>query len=82
MNSINLFFINNGWALFLILIWSLFWIGCSLWFAAKRDQKWWFLVLLILNTAGVLEIIYIFFVAKKKWDDVVNLFRKSKPQQM
>jgi hypothetical protein len=53
-----------------------------LWFAAKRDQKWWFLVLLILNTAGVLEIIYIFFVAKKKWDDVVNLFRKSKPQQM
>jgi hypothetical protein len=48
----------------LVLIWSLFWKGFALWYAAKRDEKWWFIALLILNTAGILEIIYIFFIAK------------------
>lgn len=39
--------------------------GYSLWTAAHRGEKWWFFFLLILNTAGILELIYLFFVAKK-----------------
>jgi len=39
--------------------------GYALWLSAKRDQKWWFIVLLVVNTAGILEIIYIVFFAKK-----------------
>jgi hypothetical protein len=38
--------------------------GYSLWFAAKRDEKWWFIILLIVNTLGILEIIYLLAVAK------------------
>ncbi|MBI4068063.1 hypothetical protein HY413_01475 [Candidatus Kaiserbacteria bacterium] len=48
----------------LVLIWSLFWKGFALWYSAKRHEQWWFIAILILNTAGILEIVYIFFIAK------------------
>lgn len=47
--------------LFALAIWSIVWKGVALWIAAKEDQKYWFIALLVLNTAGILEIIYIFF---------------------
>ena len=43
--------------------------GYSLWTAAKRDEKWWFIILLVVNTMGILELIYLYFIAKK-WDKV------------
>lgn len=49
-----------------IYVWSLFWKGLALWSSSKNNQKNWFVVLLILNTVGILEIIYLFFFAKKK----------------
>ena len=57
LGSLSLLFI-------LILAWSLFWKGFALWYAAKRHEKWWFIAFLIINTAGILEIVYIFFIAK------------------
>ena len=39
--------------------------GYSLWTAAKRDEKWWFIILLVINTMGILELIYLYFVANK-----------------
>jgi Family of unknown function (DUF5652) len=79
MNTYNAFFTNSGWSWILlpILIWTLFWKGCSLWIAVKNNKGWWFVVLLVLNTVGILEIIYIFYVAKKKWSDVKEIFSKS-----
>ena len=47
-----------------LIVWSLFWKGFALWHSAKRGDTWWFIVLLLLNTAGILEIIYIFLIAK------------------
>lgn len=41
--------------------------GYALWHAAKRNEKWWFIVILILNTLGILELIYLTFIVKK-WD--------------
>jgi hypothetical protein len=79
----NMFFVGGDWALItiIVLVWSLFWKGCSLWIAGKRDEKWWFLALLILNTVGILDIIYIFLVAKKKWSNVQEIFSIKKPSQ-
>lgn len=37
--------------------------GYALWHAAKRNEPWWFAVLLIVNTMGILELIYLYFVA-------------------
>lgn len=39
--------------------------GYSLWYAARRGEKWWFIILLIINTAGILELIYLIFVIRK-----------------
>jgi len=64
---------NSNWAIFsviIISIWTLFWKGYSLWTASKNEHKIWFVILLVCNTVGILEIIYVFFVAKKKWADI------------
>ncbi|MEK7501673.1 MAG: DUF5652 family protein [Patescibacteria group bacterium] len=39
--------------------------GYSLWYAAKRNEIWWFIPLLVINTAGILELIYLIFIVKK-----------------
>ena len=54
-----------GLFLVLILLWSLAWKGWALWLAARRHEKIWFILLLLLNTAGIVEIIYIFLIAKR-----------------
>jgi len=63
--------ISNLWVLVPLLIWTLAWKGVALWKAARRNEKIWFVALLILNTLGILEIIYIFFVAKKKEKEII-----------
>ena len=39
--------------------------GYALWYAARRSEKWWFIAILIINTAGILEIVYLVFFVKK-----------------
>ena len=56
----------GGGLLIVLILWVLPWKGYALWTAAKRGEKWWFAALLVINTLAILEIIYIFFVAKKK----------------
>jgi len=46
-------------------IWSLIWTGISLWKSSRNNQMRWFVLLLILNTAGLLEIIYLVWFQKK-----------------
>ncbi len=46
-----------------LIIWSAIWKGIALWKSARRDQLGWYLALLIINTVGLLPIIYIFVVA-------------------
>ncbi len=54
----------NPVLLAVILIWSLIWKGIALWISARKTHKIWFVVLLIINTVGVLEILYIFVFSK------------------
>lgn len=51
---------------FILYLWSLFWKGFGLWRAAKASQRNWFIAILVLNTVGILEIIYLFKFAKPK----------------
>jgi len=54
-------------SLLLILgLWTLPWKGVALWKSARQKQKWWFIALLIINTIGILEILYIFIFSKSK----------------
>lgn len=60
------FLIQNQWVLLLMALWTLPWKGVALWKAAKNSHKWWFIVLLVVNTLGILEILYIFVFGKRK----------------
>ena len=56
-----------------LILWSLFWKGIALWHAGRRGQPWWFVVLLVVNTVGILEIVYVFAILKIKF---AKLFKK------
>lgn len=43
----------------LAALWTLAIKGYALWHAARAGQKEWFIALLIINTLGILEIIYL-----------------------
>ena len=46
--------------LFLLLMaWEMAWKGLALWRSARRQQMNWFVALLVVNSAGVLPIIYL-----------------------
>ncbi len=45
--------------LIIILIWILIWKGLALWKSARLNQPVWFFLLFIVNTLGLLEIIYL-----------------------
>lgn len=59
----------------IISIWTLIWKGLALWKAAGRKSKIWFVVLLIVNTVGILEILYIFIFSK------MNFKKKDKKKK-
>lgn len=60
------FFIANLWILALLVVWTLPWKGVALWKSAHLKDKRWFIALLIINTVGILEILYIFVFSRRK----------------
>ena len=48
------------------VIWELIWKGFALWKAAKNNQKVWFICLIILNTIGILPIVFLLLNRTKK----------------
>ncbi|MGV8142157.1 MAG: DUF5652 family protein [Candidatus Pacearchaeota archaeon] len=57
------------WLLAIILTWTLAWKGLALWKAAKKNSSLWFVVLLVINTIGILEILYYFLFSEMKFDN-------------
>jgi len=67
MNNFSGFMFPSYWGvLFWILIaWSLVWKGLALWKSARLGKNVWFVVLLLVNTFGILEILYLYVFSKK-----------------
>jgi methionyl-tRNA synthetase len=59
-------FTSFSFSLFALIIWTVIWKGIALWKAARNTDKLWFIALLVINTVGILEILYIYFFSKKK----------------
>jgi len=62
-----------GWIITIVILsmWELVWKAFGLWHSAKNDDKLWFVLIMVLNTAGILPIVYLltktkFFKKKKK----------------
>ncbi len=62
----NDFDLSTTWIIVLVLcgIWELVWKAIALWKAANHKQTGWFIAILIINSLGVLPIIYIYLVDK------------------
>jgi hypothetical protein len=59
-----------GLVLVVIVLWTLVWKGMALWKAAREENKVWFVVLLLVNTVGILDILYLYVFSKKSGSSV------------
>lgn len=57
---------NNLGLIIAITAWDLFWRGLALWKSARKEQKYWFIALLIVNSVGLLPIIYLLWEGRKQ----------------
>lgn len=73
------FLATHQWIIILAAIWTIPWKGVALWRAARNRSVAWFVVLLIVNTLGILEIIYIFAFSKKGKEEAPQ---PIEPQEM
>lgn len=57
---------SNAGAILLatFIIWESIWKGLGIWYAIKDNKVCWFLAIFILNTVGILPIIYLVFFSK------------------
>lgn len=55
--------------------WSVVWKGMALWKSSRKGSKIWFVIILMVNTVGLLEIAYIYLLSKIRWEDVTNKFK-------
>lgn len=57
--------LNNQLWYLALFVWVLVWKAVALWKAAREGQRWWFAGLLVVNTLGILEILYIYVFSPK-----------------
>jgi phosphoglycerol transferase MdoB-like AlkP superfamily enzyme len=60
------------WLIIITAIWSLIWKGLALWKSSRKNSKPWFIALLVINTLGILEILYIYLFSE------INLEKNKK----
>jgi len=49
-----------------LMLWEMVWKGIALWKSGRHNQPVWFVFIFILNTVGILPIIYLAFCQKKE----------------
>lgn len=56
----------------LLIVWGLFWKGLALWHSAQRSEPRWFIAVLLINTLGILELVYLFAFAKLRFSELFS----------
>lgn len=67
--------LTNPLVFSVLVIWTLFWKAIALWKAARARQRWWYLAMLILNTLGILEMVYLALYSKSGRESVAQTLR-------
>lgn len=71
---------QNMWWVYPLIILDLVLKAFALWRSARNDHKYWFIALLIINSAGIVPLVYIIFFSK--WDKIEKykkqIFKKKK----
>lgn len=66
------------WLLAVVITWSLFWKGLAMWKAARKNSSIWFVALIVINTVGIFEILYIYLFSEIKLDDLSSDKKQKK----
>ena len=53
-------------SLTILAVWDLIWKSLALWSSARNGQKSWFIAILIINSLGILPIIYLIWFKPKR----------------
>lgn len=56
---------QNPMVYYPLIVWSVIWKGLALWRAARLKQAGWYVALLVINTVGIFEIIYLIATNKR-----------------
>lgn len=56
----------------IVVLWTIVLKGYALWNAARNGQKKWFISLLVINTVGILEIVYLIWFRPKTKSPVIE----------
>lgn len=75
MNYLDItnYFSIPSYLIYIALIWGLIWKGIALWKSASNKDKVWFILLLVVNTIGILEILYVFVFSKREYQSSKRL---------
>ncbi|MFA6017113.1 MAG: DUF5652 family protein [Patescibacteria group bacterium] len=65
LQSLGFFLTTHSYVFVIIAIWELIWKGLALWKSSQNKQRNWYVAILIINTIGILPIIYLKFFQKK-----------------
>jgi methionyl-tRNA synthetase len=70
----NIFPLENPKAVIIILVltfaWTIPWKALALWKSARHGQAGWFVLFILVNTLGLLEIIYLKFFSRVGFTDL------------
>ena len=67
----------NPLLLAVIFIWGIAWKLTALWKSARRGSLFWFIVLALVNTVGILEILYIFVFSELEHTKMIRHRREK-----
>jgi len=60
-------FMQLAWPMLVLFVaWDLYWRGRALWLAAQKKELYWFIALLVVNSVGILPLLYIFVFSKRR----------------
>ncbi|MCR4285146.1 MAG: DUF5652 family protein [archaeon] len=62
-----------AWWFIPVIVWMIIWKLMAMWRAARNNQIFWFIACLVINTVGVLPMLYLIFFQKD-----MNHLRKAK----
>lgn len=77
LNSLSELIGINIYLLIVIAIWSMAWKIAAMWKAARKKSLAWFILLGVVNTVGILEILYLFVFSEMKLEEPKKKSKKS-----
>jgi methionyl-tRNA synthetase len=60
------------WLFVVIAVWSFVWKLLALWKSARKKHVAWFIILALVNTIGILQILYYFILSDIDWSKLKN----------